>query len=858
MEAKAIIGRENQLRRMQEYYEKMLQSESRLCFVTGVAGSGKTFLVDHFLGTCIDPNHVVVARGACNMHASKAEAYFPFLEIFKSLLATMSQHDQSTKRTSETMKNLGKGFVDILIDQAPDLIGGLIPGGSIVISSIKKIYEHSNSSEKLNEILNKKVGVEGGIDTKKIQFQFAQMLRAVSQISPIVLSLDDLHWSDDESLDLLCYLARQLSDCRLMIVCTYRRNDLMIGRNERHAFVSMTNELKRYFGDIWIDLDKIDERDAMQFTRKLLAGRENTFDEEFHQSFFKHTNGHPLFSVELIRHLIENGNIRKNDEGLWQVCGDLDWSRLPAKVEGIIEERIGRLDDELRDIMNISSVEGGTFSVPVIARVLDIPEKKLLKLLEGELAHKHQLIAEEDTKKVGDAWMTHYKFIHILFQQHLYHAMSTRERIIAHSDIAEALEGIYGDDNDEVSAILAYHYDQGQNAEKALPFYLRAGKRASSICGYTQAITLFRRALNLIEMARGKYADIELELKIQYGIALKALKGWDDKEVLEVLLEAESIAEKLGKSSELGPALFGLWGGYLIKLDLEKATLIAEKMMQIGSRAQDDILIMQAHLALSDNLFWLGRFQEGLAHIQSYYVLCNCERQEKIIAQYGQDSSMFADMYEMLHYCMLGEYASAQERLSKMDGVVKRSKHPYSQAIGLVALAWCAFQLQKIDEMGAYAKTLVEVSNQNGYNYYLGYGHLFSAVYSSFSQGHHDIGLASLEKAAALICGTSQDWLYRSLFGIIRIEILILKGMHPEAIAEARALHASSEQKQDLCYIPEILRLESLAHHSNGNLEEANRWIDEAIESAKTMGSVIFTERSLKQKSSYAPTKEKP
>ncbi len=848
MNTQGIIGREKQLQRLQNYYEQTLSGESRLCFVTGVAGSGKTYLVDHFLRECIDRDRVVVAEGACNKHAGQAEAYFPFLEILKSFSAGISQCEQSSeRRLASLFKSFGETFADVLVDQAPDLLGTFIPGGSAVIMAIKKVYERSNSVNRLDAVLNKNPGAGNSIDTNKIQFQFAQILRALSGTFPLVLSIDDLHWSDDESLDLLYFLARKLEGCRVMIVCSYRRNDLLVGRGERHPFVSMANELKRYFGDIWIDLDNIQERDGERFTRELLDAKSNDFTEEFYRAFYKHTSGHPLFSVELLRHFIENGLIRKNEADRWEAGDRLEWSTLSPRVEGIIEERIGRLDEELRDILSISSVEGCTFSVPVVAQILDIQERKLIKLLSTELDKKHQLVEEEDTKKVGDCWMTHYRFVHGLFQQHLYKALSTRERMIAHDDIAKALVTIYGDDNDEVAAWLAYHFDQGGSTEKALPFYLQAGKRASLLCGYPHAIRLFKRGLKIVEsLDSEEHERIELNLKVQYGIALKAVKGWDDEKVLDVLLEAEEIGEELGQGAEMGPVLFSLWGGFLIKLDLDRAMNIAHRMQRLGDRTGDELVTMQAHLALSDTLFWTGHFEEGLAHNDRYYDLYDRAKRSKMIVCYGQDSTVLADMYEMLHCTMIGQYARAERRLSKMDRSLKRMKHPYSQAIGYVSLAWGAYQLERFSEMDQYSLKLIDLSTKNEFDYYLGYGQLFQAVAMALVGGHME-GLRLLDEAAVRISSGQEVWLYQSLYGVMKSQILMDHGAYQRAAEVAETIGALSSEKKDVCYLPELLRLQSLAHEKLGNSDKADGLLQSAIEMAKQMGANVFFLRAAEQ-----------
>jgi len=854
MNSQEIIGRGEQLQRLQAYYDKMLSGKSQLCFVTGVAGSGKTYLVEHFLCTCVDQDQVVIAKGACNKHAGSAEAYFPFLEIIKSLSTVTNQCKKYSKnQRGIAFKGYAKVFADVLMDQAPDLLGTFIPGGSTVIKTIKKAYEDVNSASNLEELLAKNVGLSSTIDTNKIQFQIAQILRVLSEKFPLVLSIDDLHWSDDESLNLLYFLARKLEDCRVMIICSYRRNDLLENRDERHPFISMANELRRYLGDIWIDLDNIQEQDRERFTQELLDAKSNDFTKEFYQAFYQHTNGHPLFAVELLRHFIENGLIYKNEANRWEAGDKLEWSKLSPKVEGIIEERIGRLDDELRDILSISSVEGYTFSVSVVAHILNIQERQLLKLLSTELEKKHYLVEEGDTKKVGDCWLTHYRFVHGLFQQHLYNALSIRERMIAHEDIAKALLAIYGDNNDEVAAVLAYHFDMGGSAEKALPFYLKAGKRLSLLCAYPHAIRLFKRGLKIVESLDGEESrHIELDLMIQYGIALKALKGWDHEEVLDVLLEASEIAEELCEGSKMGPALFSLWGGFLIKLELDQATDIAHRMERLGDQTGDEILSMQAHLALSDTLFWTGHFEEGLMHNDLFYGLCDNEKQNEMIARYGQDSTVFADMYEMLHCSMLGRYSRVEQRLSRLSRAIKRMKHPYTQAIGYVSLAWGSFHLERFNEMDQFAIKLIELSTKNDFDYYLGYGQLFRAV-TMAQEGNHKDGLALLDEAVARLSSGHKAWLYQSLYGVIKSQILYDQGAYESIVDVTSNIGSISLEKKDVCYMPELMRLQSMAYQQLGNFDKADEILQSAIEMARKINANVFflraaAEQVLRQK----------
>ena len=184
------------------------------------------------------------------------------------------------------------------------------------------------------------------LDQEKIFEQYAAVLKALSKDRTLILVLDDLQWADSGSLNLLFHLARQLKDSRILLLGTYRPDDVALGRDgERHPFESILNELKRYFGDIVMDLSRAASDEGRAFTDALIDSEPNHLDAAFRERLFARTDGHPLFTVELLRNLQERGNLVKDQEGCWIQGSNVDWGTLPARVEGVIGERIARLPE---------------------------------------------------------------------------------------------------------------------------------------------------------------------------------------------------------------------------------------------------------------------------------------------------------------------------------------------------------------------------------------------------------------------------------------------------------------------------------------------------------------------------------
>lgn len=148
-----------------------------------------------------------------------------------------------------------------------------------------------------------------------------------------------------------------------MIIGAYRPARVALGREgERHPLESTLNKIKRYFGDVWIELGETPP-EGRAFVDALLDHEPNRLDDDFCTRLHRHTAGHPLFTIALLRAMQERGDIVQDADRYWVETATLDWGTLPAKVEGVIEERIGRLEEELLGILTVASVEGEEFTV---------------------------------------------------------------------------------------------------------------------------------------------------------------------------------------------------------------------------------------------------------------------------------------------------------------------------------------------------------------------------------------------------------------------------------------------------------------------------------------------------------------
>jgi predicted ATPase len=303
------------------------------------------------------------------------------------------------------------------------------------------------------------------------------------------LILEDLHWADSASSGLLFHLSREARHSRMLIVGTYRPDELAVRRGEtHHPLADILSELKRWHGDIWLDLGELAEAEGRRFVEAYLDTQPNRLGPAFREALFGRTGGHALFTVELLREMQERGDVRQDADGQWIEGPTIDWNTLPAKVEGVIEKRIQRLEKELQAILTIASVEGETFTAEVVARVQQLNERGLVQQLSRELDRRHRLVTAQILAWLGSQRLSLYRFRHQLFQHYLYHNMAEMERAYLHEAVGSVLEAIYGEQTEQVAVQLARHFEQAGLREKAVNYLLQAGKRAGRLSANQEAI----------------------------------------------------------------------------------------------------------------------------------------------------------------------------------------------------------------------------------------------------------------------------------------------------------------------------------------------------------------------------------
>lgn len=421
-------------------------------------------------------------------------------------------------------------------------------------------------------------GVDGDAQRLQLFHAVADLLRRQSEVAPLVLVLDDVHWADRSSLLLLRHLVDALAVARLLILATYRDTDL----DRSHPLANVLADFRRVASVERLSLDGLSQAEVIEYLA--VAGGHDLEPEgvELGRQLAEITDGNPFFLTETLRHLAEEGAIVERD-GRW-VAGDVTPEEVgvPEGIREVVGRRLSALDDETEQLLRVAAVAGAHFDSGVVAAVAGMPDDAVVDALD--VACTRSLTAE-DTDRFG--W---YRFAHALVRQTLLEELSTTKRIRMHLALGAELERRAPDRVEEI----AHHYLEAAAAgaaAKAVEFATRAGKQAMERSAPEQAVRWFDRALEAEESLAPDPVR-RCELLLDLGEA----RNWM-QEFLEAapgILEAAELARGAGRSDLLALAAFhylGPWGFWVDMADVHRGPLLAEALAALRADEHPELRV---------------------------------------------------------------------------------------------------------------------------------------------------------------------------------------------------------------------------------------------------------------------------
>jgi DNA-binding winged helix-turn-helix (wHTH) protein/predicted ATPase len=647
--AMGLVGREAELDRLRGSLELALDGRRQVVFISGEAGIGKTALVEAFLLRAAADPQVWLARGQCLEQFGSGEAYLPALEAISRLCQELGR----------------ERFVDLLRRHAPTWLlqtPWLLPASEL--EALRR-NTHGTRERMLREI--------------------AEAMEALTAETTLVLALEDLHWSDYSTLDLISYLARRRERARLLVIGVYRSAEAIL---QEHPLISVKQELQMKRLCEELALESLSETAVGEYlTRRFSPQR---FVDGLARLIHGRSRGNPLFMVNVVDYLEAEGLISERG-GQWRLNVALTEIELgvPEGVRQMIEKQLGRLSRDQRQALEVASVAGAEFDVASVAACLEKGVTEIEEMCE-EMARRHQFLREAPIVELPDgAAPARYGFMHSLYQNVLYQRMAEARRSRLHLMMGEQGERVYGKQAGDVAAELAMHFERGRDYRRAIRYLRQAAENAVRRFANHEAIALARRGLDLLKSLpeTAERTQNELPLQVTLGVTLMATRGYAAAEVEQAYARARELCRQMGETPRLFPVLWGLTRFYLVRTPLQTARELAEQLQRIAERERDPYLLMQAYNPLADCLYHLGEFTQARAHQERGLAIEFAPAERQFDASYVDDPRVVCRTRLASTLWCLGYPDQGLRRCSEAIELAEELGHPFTLVVAQVFAA---------------------------------------------------------------------------------------------------------------------------------------------------------------------------
>ncbi|MGB8699518.1 MAG: adenylate/guanylate cyclase domain-containing protein [Thermosynechococcaceae cyanobacterium] len=608
------------------------------------------------------------------------------------------------------------------------------------------------------------------------------ILLLLSLQQPVLFVIEDLHWMDASTLDVISYILNQAADHRLLTLLTFRPE-----------FISPWDALPHVLS---LDLKHLPDPETTAIVEQTAQGK--SLPQEVVRQIVQKTDGIPLFVEELTKSVLES-NLLQENETSYTLTGSLPILSIPATLHDSLIARLDRLA-MVKEIAQFCATLSREFEYGLLVAISPWDamtlQNGLSQLVEAGLLYQHGTVPNAT-----------YQFKHALIQDAAYQSLLRGRRQQYHQRIAEALEGLSARSATTQPELLAHHFTEAGLFDKAIYYWHKAGQRDLEQAANVEAITHLKKAIQLLtsQPDDAKRKALELTLQMLLGPAMMAIKGYSAPEVRDIYGRARELSGQVTDSPQLFPISWGLWAHYFVTGDLGSARAVGEQLVKVAHQSSDSKLVVPANHALGYVECYLGHYERTVALTEEAFTLFDIEQERCNILQF-QFSSTLA-LYDMARTSlwMLGELGRASEMNARALQLAKELAHPPSMAYAVASSVWFLQLGREINRIHEAVDTVTRISNEEEFSLWPPLVRVFQG-WALVEQGLVDQGLAlmhqNIKNFHALGGGILQTHAY-----VLLTEALVRAGQNTEALATieqaVQRLQTSGEHHME----PELYRL---------------------------------------------------
>lgn len=779
----SLVGRDTELAQLTTCWQRALNGERQIVFITGEPGIGKTALIDAFrqrletgdlrlapspqtssLQSLASP--VWFGRGQCIEHYGAGEAYLPVLEALEQSAHTPAR---------EQITTLLNQYAPLWLAQMPALLS-------------------ASDRERLQRELQ-------GVTADRMLREIAAFLEALTAVTPLVVMLEDLHWSDTATLTLLSAIARRRQTARLLVVGTYRSTDIPAAH---HPLTAVTQELRLHRQCQEIPLQLLSEDAVAEYLAGRFAGQ--SVPRGLAGVVHQRTEGNPLFMVNLIEHVLaQNGGFTNLTT---QSAVNEALRSFPDSLRQMLVYQIERLPHNAQQLLAVASVAGMEFTAATIAPVLDMDEPTVERECDG-LAQRQMLSrALPSTNAFADKEETNrYIFRHALFHQTFYDRLGLARRRQLHQQIGEQKEREYRSRAGEIAAELAVHFSESRDATRALQYLEQAARTALRRSAHHEAKDHLSHALEwLARLPESEdRTKRELDLQLMLGVTLMSTQGFSSPQVQQTYAHARQLCQHLGSTPQLFPALWGLRFFYHVRAEYGTACEVEEQLLQLAEATKNVDLLVEAHLALGTTLMFQGDIFGARTHLEESLREYNPQQHRSHAYAYGQDPAVLALCHLASLLAGMGYFDQAAMRINQAISIAEEIAHPFSQGYAR-AFAGAIYSARSEPQMILqHAEQTIVLAQAQGFPHFqvmgtLLYGWALAGLDKAAEGAQHLQHALDAQKQIGFEVGRS---FYLALFA----EVLCSLGQWERGLAAVTEGFERVEQKGEWFYAAELYRI---------------------------------------------------
>jgi len=594
-----------------------------------------------------------------------------------------------------------------------------------------------------------------------------------SQSKLSVLCIDDLHLSDCFSRQLLTSVFEKVSDKPILIIFT----SLLEWPDFKENSTLLYKELK---------LSPLSEKSTYILAETLFEG-----DREYLQQCVDISAGNPLFLQQLLSKALVTSSV-------------------PSSLAQLLEYRICALTEQQKLMLWYSA----TYGRIVLIEVME-------KLIEGAETLLNELSFSNFIQRVNQF---EFKFSHNSIYEKIVDLIPPSYRKSHHKAIVDALIKCNLEDQYLQNSLIAYHYFKQDKLMNAVEYYHQAALVAKGEGNYRKGLASIHDGLNILANLLEPLKEIELRL-VQLSL-LKACHGWASLPIKTTIHSISVLCKRSHNNPSIRAVLFNQWLVKLMALELEEALHIAKELNKLSRRKQDQCAEVHSLSALSNTLFWQGRFNESIESANKVLALHLPSFNQRDLSEFGQDPRIVAHLFLVLSTSLKGEDVIARQSLRDIQTICEEIKSPFSEAIAIQGYAFFHYHQHDVKEVEQYSEQLLNLSELHSIPFFIGIAKLFLG-WSVAKQGDTKLGLLWLNEGYYQWLAKSGDKMPHSLFCCLTAEILIDDKSFNQALEVINTGIEFSIKHREESYLSQLYCFNALARYQlklpiNESLKKAN------------------------------------